>query len=243
MKTIQVSVAILLVALVVFCGCNSDKPDFEFKPNAKETTNVQEEIVDVQAITLPDYEIVSENTYDAPVKTQIEQHILVMGEINEENQKALLRQQFDSIMQRRGFKYHYAPTNVYIYTYDTKERAEAEQGLWLAMLQMSPLDNGEPKITIKKEQIAQIGQEPKEKFGLPEAKRKKIYKEIIVAERRATDEAMVREPSDIYKQIDLEQKLAKKYKDELAIKYNLTKDSLSSIGIEGVTNQWARPSF
>ena len=193
------------------------------------------------SFSLPDYQIVNEDTYDAPVKTQIEQHILVSGGINEGNLKVLLRQQFDSIMRRRGFEYHDAPTNVYIYAYDTKERAEAEQGLWLAMLQMSPTDNGEPKMTVREEQIARIGQEPEEKYGLPEAKRKRIYKEIITAERRATDEAMERAPADINKQIDLERELAEKYKDELARKYNLSKDQLFSIGIEGVTNQWPGP--
>lgn len=241
MNIIQVNIAILLLALVLFCGCSSDKSDVELKPNAEETTKIQEDIADAQSIALPDYEIVSENTYDVPVKTQIEQHILVMGEITEENQKALLRQQFDSIMKRRGFEYHNAPTNVYIYTYDTRERANTKQGLWLAMLQMNPLDKGIPKITTKKDQIAKIGQEPEEKFGLSEIKRKKIFKEIIIAERRAADEAMVREPSDIYREADLTQKLSKKYKDELAKNYNITREQLSSIGIEGITNRWPRP--
>lgn len=222
-KTLQTHIAVSILAAALFFGCSSDEPE--------------------KTIVLPDYVIVKEDKYDAPVKTQVEQHILVTGEINEENLKDLLRQQFDSIMQRRGFKHHDAPTNVYIYTYDTKERAEAEQGLWLAMLQMSPLDNGEPEITIKREQIARIGQEPEEKFGLSEAQRKEIYKEIIEAERRATDEAIVREPTDINKQVKLQQELTEKYKDELANKYSLNEDQLISIGNEGITNQWPRPTF
>ncbi len=163
-------------------------------------------------------------------------NILVSGNINEENLEALLRQQFDSVMKRRGFQYHDAPTNVYIYTYDTKEKAQAGQGLWLAMLQMSPSDEGEPKVTVWKEKIARIGQEPEEKFGLSEEQRKQVFKEIAAAELRATDEAIEREPSDINKQIDLERELTEKYKNELAQKYNLSRDQLDAISLEGVQN-------
>lgn len=194
-----------------------------------------------QSKALPNYKIVNEVVYDAPIKTQVEQHILVSGEINEDNLKRLLHKQFKSIMGRNNFKYHPKPTSVYIYTYDSKEKAETEQGLWIAMLQIGPLDNNEPKITVKQNIINQIGENSKEIFGFSEIQQKQIYKEIILAERKATDVAMKREPSDIYKQIELEDKLVQKYKNDLAIKYSLNREQLGKIGIEGVVNQWLRP--
>lgn len=191
-----------------------------------------------QAIPLPEYEIVTDETSDTPIKVQVEQHILVSGDISEESLEALLRQQFDSAMKRRGFRHHDTPTNVYIYIYETREKAQAGQGLWLAMLQMGPLEEGLPEITVRAEQIARIGQEQEEIFGLSEDQRKQVFREIVSVERRATDDAMKREPANIDKQFALERKLVEKYKVDLAKKYNVTREQLDEISVEGLEKQW-----
>ena len=198
-----------------------------------------EDAAPVEKVTLPDCRIVDEDVYDAPVKTQVVQHIVVSGKITEENLRALLVQQHHSISRRTGFKYHDSPTNIYIYVYETDKKAEAGQGLWLAMSQMSYGD-AEPQINVRTEQIARIGQELPKKFGLREEQRREVFREIARLEKKATDEAIQRFPSDINKQIDLETKLDEKYKDELAAKYQLTRDQLQSIMVEGVKNLWLR---
>lgn len=219
MKILEMS-AVVFGLVIFFFGCS-----------LKEATTVE-------AVPLPDHQIVEEDIDDTPLKTQIEQHILVSGEINEGNLKALLKQQFGLVMNRRGFQYHDVPTSVYLYVYETKEQAKAGQGLWLAMLQMSPRDNSKPEITTRKELISQIGKKLEEKHGLSGAKRKVIYKELLAEGLRATEEAMKREPSNINKQIDIERELRKKYKEKLAKKYNLSKDQLKAIGLEGAINRW-----
>lgn len=83
-------------------------------------------------------------------------------------------------------------------------------------------------------QLGELGQKPEEEFGLSEDQRKQAFKEIVDAERKAAKEAMEREPSDIDAQIDLEGELAKEYKNELAEKYNLTRDQLDAVSLDGV---------
>ncbi len=196
-----------------------------------------EDVTPAEKVAVPEYEIVDEQVYDAPVKTQVEQHIVVTVEITEENLRALLRQQHYAVSKRTGFKYHESPTNIYIYVYETKDKAKAGQGLWLAMSQMSYGDT-EPQVNVRTDQIARLGQESQKRFGLSEVERQNVFREIARVEKKATDEAMKRFPSDINNQIDLERKLQEKYKDELAAKYHLTRYQLQSIMVEGVKNRW-----
>lgn len=223
----RVHIAISKYALsgIFILGCVNIPP-----PSVTEKSSQQDK-------RIPKYKIVDENVYDAPVKTQVEQHILVLDTLTENNLRTLLLQRYDSIMKRKGFRYHDSPTNVYIYAYDSEEKAKLGQGLWIAMLEKS-FRNDKPNITVRGEQIKKIGKEPEEKFGLSETKRMQIFKEIIRAEDRATAEAESRYPSDILKQIDLEAELKENYKDELAKKYGLTRDDLKNIGVEGIVNHW-----
>lgn len=197
----------------------------------------------VDSMALPDFEIVDEEIYDEAIKTQVEQHIVVTGEITEENLRALLKQQYESIMGRGGFKHHEKPTNVYIYIYDTEEQAKSGAGLWLAMLQMGPINKGKPKIDVKPEQIANIGKEPEEKYGLSESERKEAFTELIRCGDNAMNKAMERYPSDIDKQLDYEDELREKCEDALAEKFGITREQLDKIGIEGVTKQWPWPKL
>lgn len=179
----------------------------------------------------------SENVYDIPIKTQVEQHILVFGEITEETLRELLRRQHAEISGRTGFKYHESPTNIYVYLYATEEQAKAGQGLWLAMSQMSHSET-QQHITVRSEQLGPLGEVPQEKFGLTKLERQEFFKEMARLERRATDEAMTRYPSEFQRQLDLERKLKDKYRKELAVKYRLTPEQLQATLLEGVTKQW-----
>jgi len=127
-----------------------------------ESANESERGATADDVVLPDFEIVDEEIYDVPIKTQVIQHIVVSGNITEENIKALLLRQCDAIMERRGFKHHVTPTMVGIFAYETEEQAKSGAGLWLAMLKMGPLEKGKPRVEVRSEQIANIGKEPEE---------------------------------------------------------------------------------
>jgi hypothetical protein len=185
----------------------------------------------------PEFRLVAENVSDIPIKTQVEQHIVVSGVITEEKLRELLRKQHAEISARSGFKYHKSPTNIYVYLYGTEEKAKAGQGLWLAMSQMS-FGETEQQITVRSEQIAQLGEKPQEKFGLSEKERQEVYKEMAQLDKRATDEAIERYPSDIHKQLELERRLQEKYERALAKRRRLTPDQLQSTLVEGAAKQW-----
>lgn len=102
---------------------------------------------------MPKYKVLDEDIYDAPIKTQVVLNILVSGGISETGLKALLNKLYSSAKTKRGFKYHSSPTNIYIYAFTSKERAESGMGQWIAMLQKSYGDVS-PKISINERQIA-----------------------------------------------------------------------------------------
>lgn len=206
-------------------------------------------------VVMPKYTIFNEDIYDAPIKTQVTLNILVSGEVSESGLRALLNQLYSSTKARKGFKYRDSPTNIYIYAFTTKERAESGMGQWIAMLQKS-YDDIKPTISINERQITQLGAKPEEKFGLSEAKRKQIWSEIVKAEDRATREAGQKYPlldplksgysqsvarKQLEKQTELQETLNEKYKDELAKKYGLRRKQLDEIAIEGLTKDWPFP--
>ncbi len=214
-------------------------PEIRHRLRAQSTST---EIPLDQNVRLPDFEVINEVVDDMPIKTQIQQDIIVSGQITKEGIQQLLFHQHESLMKRTGFKYHEAPTNTYIYIYDTKKKAEAGQGLWLAMSQMGPLEKGIPRISIREESIGRVVSEPQVKFDLSQAQREDIFKQIVVAEDRAMQEAIRSYPSNISKQGTLEEKLKERYGNELAKRYDLTKEQLDAIAVEGLETQWVMPS-
>ena len=241
MDIIKRRVAVTVIGLIVLgigTTCKKDGIDSE--------ANIEKE-----KLVMPKYSILSEDVYDIPLKTQVELNILVSGEISETGLKALLNKLYSSTKAKKGFKYHNSPTNIYIYAFTSKERAESGMGQWIAMLQESPGDL-RPIISINKRQIAQLGAKPEEKFGLSETQRKQIWKEYVLAEDRAWEKAEERylfntglSQSQFQKQAEkltlFRQQLEKQYKGELTKKYGLTLEQLKEIADEGVTKDWPLP--
>lgn len=188
------------------------------------------------------YTLIDEQIYDKPIKTQIGQHIVVSGIPSKADLKAEISKRYRAALARRGFRYHNPATNIYIYVYGTEEQARAGQGLWIGMLAKSYSDKGVPEVMVNDERLAALSATPEKRFGLSEAQRKQVFREVADAEDRATREAMARVPdSQIMKQIELERELTEKYKAEVARKYGLTKDHLLKISVEGVRNGWLAP--
>jgi hypothetical protein len=186
--------------------------------------------------------VVNEAIYDLPIKTQIEQHIVVFGVPTEAELRLEILKRYRSAKARRGFRYHNRATNIYIYIYATKKQAAAEGGRWIGMIAMGPSDKAEPRVVINQTRLAALSQKPEGRFGLSEQERKKVFRRIAAAEDRATREAMARFPdSQVMKQINLESKLQEKYRAEIAGKYSLTEDQLLKISVEGVRKGWVFP--
>lgn len=189
--------------------------------------------------TMVTYTVVDERIYDAPIKTQIQQHIAVSGVPSEAELRAEILKRYRSAKARRGFLYHNPATNIYIYIYGTKEQARAEGARWIGMLAKSYGDKGEPRVVIDERRVAGLSQEPEDRFGLSEQKRMRVFREMGVDDHRAMRKARARFPdSQFLKQFDLSSKLEEEYREELAVKYSLTRDQLRDIMVEGVRMGW-----
>ena len=188
------------------------------------------------------YTVAEEKISDTAIKTQIEQHIVVEGVPTKAELEAEILNRYRAALARRGFRYHNPATNIFIYVYGTKEQARAGQGLWIAMMSKGFSDKSEPHVSISAERFAALTQVPEHRFGLSEATRKQIFREVAAAEDRGTRDAMARIPdSKIMQQIELERQLQKRYKAAVARKYNLSEDQLDKIVLEGVKKGWPAP--
>lgn len=188
------------------------------------------------------YTVVDEKIDDKPIKTQIEQHIVVSGVPSKAELEAEILKRYRVATARRGFRYYNPATNIYIYVYGTEQQARAGQGLWIGMIAKGFSDKVEPRVIINEERLAALSQEPEERFGLSEDRREQVFREIAAAENRAMRDAMARVPdSEFMKQIDLERELGKKYKAKVAQQYGLTNDQILKIVVEGVKKGWAAP--
>lgn len=237
---------VLGALLLVLAGCAGEPSNGELaeKLNAAEpeqrVASVTEQVT-TAAESARDltYTLLNEEIYDKPIKTQIEQHIVVSGVPSKRNLEAEILKRYRAALNRRGFRYHNPATNIYIYVYGSEEQARAGQGLWIGMLAKSFSDKDVPQVLVNEERLAALSSAPEQRFGLSEAERKEVFREVAAAEDRATREAMALVPdSDIMKQIELERKLTQKYKAEVARKYGLTEDHLLKISVEGVKKGW-----
>lgn len=108
------------------------------------------------------------------------------------------------------------------------------------------------------EQYLQKRAQSEEKFGLTEAERRKIFKAIVAAEDKSWAEADKKYPvsgrtvwdlskselrSRMDRNTDLAQKLGDQYENELAKKYDLTREQLKEITVEGFEENWPMPKF
>ena len=155
-----------------------------------------------KAAVLPQYTVLLEDIYDVPIKTQVVLDVLVSGEISDFGLRALLSQLYSSTKARTGFTYHDSPTIVFIYLFTSRDRAQSGMRQWIAMLAKG-YDDAVPTITVDERQIAQLGAEPVERFGLSEEQREEIWREIIRADHRAIEEAERRYPYPYHEHLEV----------------------------------------
>jgi hypothetical protein len=197
------------------------------------------------------HSILKEDIYDVPIKTQVQLDVLISDTvITEQKVRDLLIHLYDKTKDRTGFKHHTNPTNIYIYAYTTKEKAEAGMAQWIGMVSKS-FDETQPQIEISETQFKSLTLEPVEKFGLSESIRLEIWTKSIKIEDRAQKEADSEHPLDKsgITQIDIEKngvlynKLEEKYKKELALEYEIETAIIDSIAVEGLTKGWPFPKY
>jgi len=185
------------------------------------------------------YEVISKEIIDTPIKTQITELIVVHGEITEDALRDAVFFEFSQAWRETGFKYHNSYTNYFIYAY-VSENETKNPANWIAMLSFTPNDQV-PQISINDRKISNLGAAPQTKAGLSEGTRKRIFKEIILLERKADAEAYETYPYNVKKQAYYYFERKELYEGELSGKYSITADQLFDIGLEGVERSWPRP--
>jgi len=201
------------------------------------------------------YSIVDQNLYDAPIKTQVEIHAIVLGPISEDSLKQILKEIYDNANAKRGFKYNNGkPSHIFIYLYSSKDHYKSKAGQWIAML--SKIGNGsQENMDVKTNLITQLTAKPETKFGLSESTRKEIFRAIVKAERRANKEAEDRFPipfnnpslskeeirNQLMRQAEENNYLMEKYKNNVAKQYRITRKQMTDIVVESFNKNWPQP--
>lgn len=205
---------------------------------------------------IPTYNVVDRKTSDTRIKTQIELDAVVSGKLTEVGLKRLLQKLYDEANATRGFKYHGGkPTHVFIYLYTSRDHFKSGMGQWIAMLSKVG-ENSRVDVRVKTELISQLDAKPEVKNGLPESKRKEIFRAVVTAEDRADADAQrmypIPDPSkpgysqakanaQIIKQAEVLDTLTKKYKAKVAERYGITEEQLRDISVEGLKKNWPMP--
>ena len=123
-----------------------------FFSNGQNSRQVQKK----SSVTMPKYKLVDKSTYDAPIKTQIELHMIVSGSITEAGLRHLLKKIYNEVKDKSDFKYGDGkPTHIFIYLYSSFEHFSGGLGQWIAMLSKVGRD-GSLEISIKKEALSQL---------------------------------------------------------------------------------------
>jgi len=195
------------------------------------------------------YSIYKEDISDIPAKTQVSIDILIEDkQFSEKQITNLLNQLYNKTITRSGFKYHKNPTNVFIYAYTSKEKANSGMGQWVGMIQKG-FNDKTPTISISERQFNSMAETQDEKWNLTYQQRKDIWIKLISAEDRALKEAEKKYPTDkpgitneeLIKSTDYKNELETKYKLNVINEYGVKKNIIDSIVYEGIKMGWAFP--
>lgn len=63
------------------------------------------------------HEVIDEEVYDIPVKTQVERNILITGQVSHDQLDAFLAEQYEEVLSSTGYEYREHPNAIYIYVY------------------------------------------------------------------------------------------------------------------------------
>ena len=227
MKTIKITLILLIGMVLTNCSNNTSKEP------------------------LLTHTILKDDVYDVPAKTQVQLDVLITDTaITKQNVEKLLLHLYYKTKVRTGFEYHTNPTNIYIYAYASKEKAESGMAQWIGMISQN-YGETQPEIDISETQFNSLTLKPVDKFGLSEKLRLEIWTKSIKVEDRAQKEGDEQFPldnagitqDDIKKNSNLNKKLTEKYEKELAEEYGIEIAIIDSIAVEGITKGWPFPKY
>lgn len=91
----------------------------------------------VPETALPGYAALPDSVVEAPTHTQVERRLIISEPADEAQLEALLRREFDAVMNSGPYRHHERPTHIYIRIYDSEQRSR-RPALWSAMLRYGP---------------------------------------------------------------------------------------------------------
>jgi hypothetical protein len=201
------------------------------------------------------YEILSREVYDIPLKTQVSISLLVTPTIRRDDLVAALEDVYKRTADETGFKYHHVPSHIFIYAYPSREHAASGMGQWLGMVERVG-DQDAAHLTVADDRLASNLLPREVKFGITEEDRRSIFQEIVRSEDRAASEAELRCPSPdplkpgyssaavlraLHKEQNMKEHLESLYKQRLTARYHLSRNQLAEISGEGMKKNWPIP--
>ena len=197
------------------------------------------------------YEIVKEEVVDVPIKTQVILSIVIdekLAKSKVDLEKSLI-ELYREQLNRDGFIYHKNPNAVMIYAYLSVEKANAEQGQWIAMLSKMA-DDLSFKVTFNDYTSKTLKEDQSIKWSLEYTTRKEIWKELINAERSAQKQANDQFPimntstkEIVRKNGEQAERLQTDIEKAIFKKYKIDRKTLDSISLEGLSNDWIIPPY
>ncbi len=185
-----------------------------------------------------------------------EASVLVEGDITELALEQLLGNLYDLATELPGNNFHPHPTGVSLYAFASRERWESDWR-WIAMLHASP--GSAAKVTINEAQLEHLYDEPVERFGLSEDRRKQVFRDVVAAQDRADCEAEQSHPSvelgepgwesetmrekPLDDRRDFRDELLREFYGDIRRHYDLTEVQLEATSDEGTEKDWPFPPF
>lgn len=157
-----------------------------------------------------------------------------------------MRRQHDIVMRRGPFISYPHPTDVFLFLYDTKDKAMNEESAFIAMSSFDP-GNKSPAFNIHAPRLTAAKAGPKTINKLTDDSRRRIYFDLVRSQDRAEKEAEKQHPtgsgskSSAQKKAEYQAQLWEKYAAELMTKHNLNRKQLDDIVWEGITKAWPMP--
>jgi len=90
---------------------------------------------------VPEYDIIENKHYDAPVKSQISFRVALLDSTATNEQIKTLIELLANSSMKVSMKKHAYPTHVFVYVYKTKASFEANSESWLAMFSKIGVDD------------------------------------------------------------------------------------------------------
>jgi hypothetical protein len=184
--------------------------------------------------------VIFEDEIDTKLKAQVEQRVAVSGTVTEEDMRAFLKERYRNLSKRGGFTHYDSPTNIFVYVFGSRERANDGGWGWMGAVIKEASDEG-VSIQVRTDQIEDYNEGPETRLELEEDERKEIFKAIVRAEDRAREDARDQYPNDSDQRVELRRELEDKYRAEVRKKYDVNKAVQDSITSEGLEKMWPFP--